>query len=81
MMLLIKAGDSLTDVKWLLLSSRSWLLLQYMVVIGTQAGVYPFTDVQWLLYLQDHGCYCNTSRCVTFHRCSVVTKYKMLVIR
>ena len=33
------------------------------------------TDVQWLLYLQDHGCYCmlfDTSRCDPFQRCSVV---------
>ena len=29
----------------------------------------PLTDVQWLLYLQDHGCHCilfDTSRCDTF---------------
>ena len=30
-------------------------------------------DVQWLLYLQDHGCYCMNKQASPLHRCSEVT--------
>ena len=52
-MLLIKAGDSLTDVQWLLHNLQN-CGCDCMILI--QAGVTPsHVDVQWL-QLQDHGC-------------------------
>ena len=51
-MLLVKAGDSLTDVQWLLYLQDCGC--DCMILI--QAGVTPsHADVQWL-QLQDHGC-------------------------
>ena len=49
------------------------------------AFVMTLTDVQWLLYLQDHSCYCmlfDTSRCDHFTdvQC-MITDYKILVVR